>query len=285
MRTRTLPFPEDIVHPLSGSVATRLLLTDGRRARGRLAFVAALAVVAGLLTASPSFASSVSGATFTGGTGTVSSGGLLYAKQGGALTLTVLTSADTKCVDVSGAFTTQASSSTAKSSWTFTSTAGAGDGVQAVTATASPNVNGQGKCTGPSASMQASFTLDNTGPMVTAALSPVPNAAGWSKTNVGITWSATDAGSGVGSGPTPATDTVNTNTAGIVKTATATDRLGNGGNGSVTVKLDKTAPTVGGTWAPAPNSGGWNNSNVTVTLTCSDALSGIKSCTGGGRVL
>src|SRR5207244_8200444 len=30
---------------------------------------------------------------------------------------------------------------------------------------------------------------------------------------------------------------------------------------------------------------GWNNSNVTVAFTCSDALSGIKSCTGGGSVV
>ncbi len=36
----------------------------------------------------PAQASSVTTAVFTGGAGTVSSGGTLYAKQGGALTLT-----------------------------------------------------------------------------------------------------------------------------------------------------------------------------------------------------
>ncbi|MDQ1575776.1 MAG: large repetitive protein, partial [Microbacteriaceae bacterium] len=240
-----------------------------------------------MLSAAPAFASSVTSATFTGGAGTVSSGGTLYAKQGGALTLTVVTSSDTQCVDVAGAFTAHATSATAKSNWTFTTTAGTGNGVQAVTAAASPNVNAQDKCTGPSSSLQASFTLDNTGPVVTAALAPAANAAGWNKANVGITWSATDSGSGIGSGPTPATDSVtsNTLTSGLARNATATDKLGNSGSGSVVVKLDKTSPTITGSAAPAANGFGWNNSNVTVSLVCADTLSGIKSCTGGGTVV
>src|SRR6266700_432480 len=82
------------------------------------------------------YASSVSSAAFTGGAGTVSVGGTLYAKNGGALTLTVTTSSDTQCVDVAGAFTGHQQSSTAKSTWTFSFTAGSGDGAQAVTATA-----------------------------------------------------------------------------------------------------------------------------------------------------
>ena len=75
-------------------------------------------------------------------------------------------------------------SGTAKSTWTFSFTAGAGDGVQAVTATASPGVNPQNKCTGSTSSASASYVLDNTGPVVTAALSPSPNAAGWNNSNV-----------------------------------------------------------------------------------------------------
>ncbi|MCU1575804.1 MAG: hypothetical protein JWP70_508, partial [Leifsonia sp.] len=270
----------------SGISTRRVRIREGRT-RGWLAVIASGAVVAAMLSTTPAFAagSTVTSATFTGGTGTVSSGGTLYAKQGGALTLTVITSNDTQCVDVAGAFTAHSESSTAKSNWTFTKTAGAGDGVQAVTVTASKNANGQGSCSSASQAMQALYTLDNTGPMVTAALSPQPNAAGWNKATVGVTWSAIDAGSGVGSGPTPATDSVTADNAGIIKTATATDNLGNSGNRSVTVKLDKTAPAISGTWAPAANTVGWNNSNVTVTLTCTDTLSGIKSCTGGGSVL
>ena len=58
--------------------------------------------------------STVSSASFTGGAGTVSVGGTLYAKQGGALTLTVTTSADTKCVDITGTFAGHQTSTTAK---------------------------------------------------------------------------------------------------------------------------------------------------------------------------
>jgi hypothetical protein len=227
-----------------------------------------------------SLASSVSSASFSGGAGTVSVSGTLYAKVGGALTLTVNTSSDTKCVEVTGAQTARQTSSTAKSSWTFNFAAGSGDGLQTVTAAASPNFNSN-SCTGQSQSpMNASYVLDNTGPTVTATLVPAPNGAGWNNSNVTINWFASDAGSGVASGPTPASDSQSANTSGVTKTSSATDRLGTTGNGSVTVKLDKMNPTINGNASPGPNGFGWNNTNVTVSFTCSDALSGIKSCTG-----
>jgi hypothetical protein len=260
--------------------------------RGRrfvvLRVVTALALALGgasFVALSPAGASSVTSAAFTGGAGTISSGGTLYAKQGGVLTLTVITSGDTKCVDVAGAFTDHQTSDMAKPSWTFTTTAGSGDGVQSVTAAASPSFNGHGDCTGTTRTNTGSYTLDNTGPVVTAALTPAANAAGWNRANPTITWSASDAGSGVGSGPSPATDTVTTDSVGVIKTATASDKLGNVGNGSVTVKLDKIAPSINATRSPAANGFGWNNTDVTVSFTCSDGLSGIKSCTGGGSVV
>ena len=39
------------------------------------------------------------------------------------------------------------------------------------------------------------------------------------------------------------------------------------------------SPTIGHTQSPLANLNGWNNTNVTVTFTCADALSGIASCT------
>jgi hypothetical protein len=257
-------------------------LTRRRLALSWLAVVATLAMPLGVLNAPAAFASSVTSAVFTGGTGTASSGGTLYAKNGAALTLTVTTSNDTQCVDVAGAFSGHQTSATARTTWTFTTTAGAGDGAQAVTASASPNVNSHDKCTGTTGSAQASYTRDNTGPVVTGALAPAPNTAGWNKVNVVITWLATDAGSGVQT--TPAADSVTVDTTGVPKTGTATDRVGNSGTGSVLVKLDTTAPSINVTRMPA-NAAGWNNSDVTVSLSCSDVTSGIKTCTGGGTVI
>ena len=250
-----------------------------RRSRRLGRFLAATAVAVGALTPAPAYSASVTSATFSGGAGTVTVGGALYAKQGAAVTLTLNTSADTKCVDVAGAFKGIQTSATPKSSWVFTTTAGAGDGAQAVTVAASPDFNNNNRCTGASPSTQASYVLDNTGPVVTATRTPAPNAAGWNNTDIALTWAATDAGSGVGSGPTPATDSQNANTAGAVKTATAADRLGNSSTGSVTVRLDKAAPTITATPSPQPNAAGWHHTDVTVAFSCTDAGdSGVKSC-------
>src|SRR5260370_181293 len=46
------------------------------------------------------------------------------------------------------------------------------------------------------------------------------------------------------------------------------------------VGVDNDLPTIAATVSPAPNAAGWNNSNVTVTFTCSDATSAVVSCTG-----
>ena len=258
----------------------------GARTVGRLSLVGALALGMVTMAAPAASGSSVTSAVFTGGAGSVAVGGNLYAKQGAVLTLTVVTSNDTKCIgglptDFVGART----STTAKTSWIFTTTAPSGNGAQAFTVAASPNFNAN-NCTGQTNSVQSSYTVDNTGPVVTAAVSPAANAQGWNNNNVDLAWSASDGGSGMGSAPSPATDSQNpaTTVTGVTKTATATDKLGNVGTGAVLIKLDKTSPTITVTRAPAANAAGWNNTDVTVALTCSDALSGIKSCTGGGSV-
>src|SRR5262245_51827698 len=42
--------------------------------------------------------------------------------------------------------------------------------------------------------------------------------------------------------------------------------------------VDDDPPTIRATATPGPNANGWNNTNVTVTFTCADAVSGIASC-------
>lgn len=262
-------------------LADHPLQADLRRRSVWIALATSLMVVLGLLVAPPAFAASVTTAAFTGGAGTVTAGGTLYAKTGAALTLTVTTSGDTQCVDVTGALTRHAESSTAKSSWTFTTTAGSGDGAQAVNVTASPGFNRNGQCTGNSGSGQASFTLDNTGPTVTAALAPAPNSAGWNSSETAVSWTATDTGSGVASGPSPASSTETANGT-VTRTSTATDRLGNTGSGSVTVRIDKAAPTIAAAQVTHPDG------TTTISFTCADSssggadASGIASCLADG---
>ncbi len=177
------------------------------------------------------------------------------------------TSADTKCVEIRGlAFQ---HSSTAKAEWAFTATAPAGDGEKAINAFASPdyNLNEDNSfkdCNGKTESLQSKYVLDNTGPTLTAA----PNSDGWTNKDVSGTWTASDGtlGSGVKGGPTPATFSQTAN--GIqTYTSEATDRLDNKGTGSVTVRLDKAAPSI------APTETKNTDGTTTVKFTCADSNS------------
>ena len=233
-----------------------------------------VAVLAATLAGPAAIASSVTNAVFSGN-GTVTVAGTIYAKAGTVLTLTVTTSSDTQCVLVSGAATPLRQTATpAKTGWVFTTTAPAGNGAQAFTVAASPNFNSNG-CSGLTRTAQASYVLDNTGPVVTAALTPAPNAAGWNNTNTAVAWTSTDGGSGVTSAPTPASSTESGNGT-VTLTSTGSDRLGNVGTGSVTVRIDKNAPTIGA--SQVKNADG----TTTVTFTCADSTSGISSCLAVG---
>jgi hypothetical protein len=129
-----------------------------------------------------------------------------------------------------------------------------------------------------------------------AVLSPQPNSAGWNNSNVTITLNSTDNESGgtgvkqitysaigaqtfvptVAPGPT-ASFTISTE--GITTIAFfGTDNAGNTEIAkTITIELDKTPPTITGSRTPAPNTNGWNNTDVTVSFNCSDSLSGVAS--------
>ncbi|MEK7354147.1 MAG: hypothetical protein AABZ77_06555 [Chloroflexota bacterium] len=122
---------------------------------------------------------------------------------------------------------------------------------------------------------------DTTPPVVTAALSPSAKVApNWNNEDVTITWSASDPESGIASGPTPASQNVTTEGVGQVFTSTATNGAGLIGTGNVTLNIDKTAPTITGPRTPVANSYGWNNTNVTVSFTAFDTLSGVDHYSG-----
>jgi hypothetical protein len=261
------------------------VLNSGRQRHRAAAMVTAAVVATAAVAAlvSGAFGASITSAAFTGGSGTVTVDGKLYVKQNQTVTLNVVTSSDARCVSLSGAHTAVQTSGTAKSSWTFGPyTAGSGDGTQTVTVTVGTDFNSNNVCTKQTATSNAGYILDNTGPVIQGSRDPAANAALWNNADTTVHWSATDAGVGMTPGTTIPDTQVTGNTAGVTKTVTAADRLGNSGTGSLTVKIDKDRPTFDLARTPGPNANGWNNTDVTLSFGCADALSGIKSCTGGG---
>jgi hypothetical protein len=132
------------------------------------------------------------------------------------------------------------------------------------------------------------INIDKTAPALTfGAATPAPNTAGWNNSNVTIPFSVTDALSGVQSS-TPASSPLVLAGEGAAVTGTVmvTDRAGNTATfPSAAVKIDKTAPLLIGSRSPAANVNGWNNTDVTVAFTCSDALAGVATLTPGASVV
>jgi uncharacterized repeat protein (TIGR01451 family) len=118
--------------------------------------------------------------------------------------------------------------------------------------------------------------VDTDLPTIKATVSPAPNAAGWNNTSVTVSFTCSDATSGVATCPLPQTVTIEG--ANQVIQGTAVDNAGNTATTNITLNIDKTPPTITASAFPAPNASGWNNSNVTVTFACVDSLSGVASC-------
>jgi hypothetical protein len=122
--------------------------------------------------------------------------------------------------------------------------------------------------------------VDNDPPLITANVSPAPNSAGWNKSDVTVTFTCTDATSGIANCPSPQTITGEVSSQTI--SGTATDNAGNSASTSVTVKIDKTPPVV--TVASPPNGSNISLSTVAIGLSgsVSDGLSGASGVTCNG---
>ncbi|MBI4234063.1 MAG: PxKF domain-containing protein [Chloroflexi bacterium] len=138
---------------------------------------------------------------------------------------------------------------------------------------------------------QPALVTDSVPPTVSAAATPAPNGAGWNNSDATVTITASDADSGVQSvsyavngGPTVTTPgnsaSVTFNADGVYVVAyNAKDNAGNtSATASITASVDETKPTISGSKAPLANGAGWNITDVTVTYTCADNLSGVASC-------
>jgi hypothetical protein len=131
-------------------------------------------------------------------------------------------------------------------------------------------------------SATVTYSPDTTPPVASPTPAPAPNAAGWNKTDVEVFWNWADAGAGIDSTasncPISSTTTGQFSPPGQTLVSVCTDRAGNTASKSYTVSgVDKTKPTISGSASPKPGASGWNNSDVTVSFTCSDDRSGIPS--------
>lgn len=119
---------------------------------------------------------------------------------------------------------------------------------------------------------------DTTPPVITPTVTGTLGNNGWYVSDINVSWTVTDPDSVISSQTGCGATTVTADTAGITFTCTATS-VGGTASQSVTVKRDATAPAAIAAAAPAPNANGWNNTDVTVTFTGTDGMSGVASCT------
>lgn len=148
-----------------------------------------------------------------------------------------------------------------------------GNGTHAITCTATDGVGNTGAA--PGSANTASINIDSTPPTISGAPSPAANSNGWNNTSVVVSFTCSDALSGIASCPT-ATTLASQGAAQSV-TGTATDKAGNSASATVSgINIDETAPTVTYTG----NAGTYTTSQtIAITCTASDALSGVASTT------
>ena len=117
----------------------------------------------------------------------------------------------------------------------------------------------------------------NTGSPKLVLTSTPPAAGSWSRTAVTITWQCSDSVDGTSQ---TISKTVSSDGANQTVTATCTNQAGASVTASQTVSVDTTPPSIHVLGvSPAPNSAGWNSGPVTVTWSCTDAVSGPVSGT------
>src|SRR5262249_6720565 len=123
----------------------------------------------------------------------------------------------------------------------------------------------------------AQFKYDATAPSATATAARAPNANGWYRAPVGVSFSGTDATSG-GVSCDPSTTYAGPDSAAATVSGSCIDAAGNTATGSTALQYDSSAPTVTAALDRVPDSGSWYNQGVSVTFSGTDALSKGVTC-------
>lgn len=119
----------------------------------------------------------------------------------------------------------------------------------------------------------STISIDTTLPIITASVSPAPNAEGWNNSDVTVTFECTDSASGIATCPSPVT--VTTEDPGLQINSEAVDNSGKTATTSVTLKIDKTGPVTNIALSGTAGSNGWYLSDVQATLTSTDSGAGV----------
>ena len=128
--------------------------------------------------------------------------------------------------------------------------------------------------------------VDSTPPLITPYVVGTAGTGDWYRSNVNVYFNYTD----YESSPSAVSGTcaggwVTEDTAGVTYTCTVTS-LGGTATETVTVRRDTVAPTLNfGAASPAPDSAGWNSTDVSLPFTANDALSGVYSTSGANPVV
>ena len=119
--------------------------------------------------------------------------------------------------------------------------------------------------------------VDTTAPVSTFVDRTPANGNGWNNGDVTVTWTCSDSGSGV----VAATVSQTVSAEGEDQSATGTceDYAGNTASDTQSgINIDLTAPVASASASPAAAANGWNDTDVTVSFSGTDSLSGIASC-------
>jgi hypothetical protein len=140
----------------------------------------------------------------------------------------------------------------------------------------------EGRCTdqaGHSASASVSFKYDATPPSAAGKPGRDPDANGWYREPVTISFEGTDAGSGIAS--CSGSVTYSGPESGAAEIAgSCSDQAGNSAGATVRLKYDGSRPDVTATPGRPPDVAGWYNRPLSVSFAGSDSGSGVASCSG-----
>lgn len=116
--------------------------------------------------------------------------------------------------------------------------------------------------------------FDISPPTITPHLSQSPNSEGWNNTPITLNWDVNDLESQVTEKIGCDQIVINSSS---TQTCTATS-AGGTATFSINIKIDMQSPAILASKSLPTNSKNWNNSNVTISFSCSDVQSGIASC-------